>query len=426
MVSTYYLIVTPDPIKRQRIKDCIEINPSRGLSESFGQIIIPHSKKPLYLKTFLYGCKNDLSISYDHVLAYFRDQNEEYPLIGISNKQVVVNFDFFEWEKRLLHEDYANMRRPLYTRFPFPYYSIPVSLRNIGLRMLSLLGGTRGKEHFEFPAFPIEQALDRVRSLIWESAAGIAGVELNLSPYPDSGKGCVVLTHDIETSEGLRNIELIRRVERHFAYPSSWSVISKRYKTEDQLLKLLIDEGCEIISHGCFHDGVKPYLSEAEILKRLEHLFLFKPWLKGLVNGYRSGQLLVSNALFRCLSKRFKYDLSIPDTERVGPYGPRGCCSIYPFYHREGILEIPLTVPQDYYHLHIYRYTAEEILRLWKEKIDYIEANNGIAVLLLHPETYLSGNEKMLDIYNRLLEIIAGKDLWVATPAMVYNYLENL
>ncbi|MFQ5586794.1 MAG: hypothetical protein ACE5GF_08250 [Thermodesulfobacteriota bacterium] len=428
MISSYYFLTSQDPAQRRQIRDSIVTHQSQGGVKKAGRIVFHGQGDITPLAAILYGWKKEKQAPYKQLLASFRHRGKDYPLIGINNRKVAVNFDFFEWERRLLHEEYKSFKRPLYTRLPFPYYRIPLPLRNMGLRALSSLGGGgKEKERLQkFPSFPTEPALDQMRRTIWEAAATVVKIKLNKRPYHGGKRGCLLLTHDIETSEGLRNVEHMRAIERSFDYPSSWSIISKRYTTNDTLLISLIDEGCEIISHGYLHDGRIPYLRRGEILKRLEHLFIVKPWLKGKVNGYRSGQLVTSPRLFRCVAQRFKYDLSLPDTEKNGPYGTRGCCSIYPFYHGANILEIPLTVPQDYFYLHIHRYTKERILNLWERKIDYIEKNNGVAVLLLHPDNYLSGNEEMLTIYRSLLHFISSRDLWVTTPGALTTYLQGI
>jgi peptidoglycan/xylan/chitin deacetylase (PgdA/CDA1 family) len=348
---------------------------------------------------------------------------QEYELVSVNNNRVYLNFDFLQYESFLLNEDYYQRRPPISSRLPFKYTYIPVELRNYLLRL------QKWKEHLLtkifkrtiFPAWPIEASLDALRWIIYSQAARLAGINLNTRPYPGGKQFGAMVTHDIETADGLRWIENFRMIERGYGIPSAWSIISYRYFTSDKILENLLSEGCEILSHGYLHDGKLPYLCRSEIKNRLQHLFVDKPWLADYVNGFRCCQLLRSPILSEEISHRFRYDLSVPDTEKYGVYRQtRGCASVFPFYNPFGTLEIPLTMPQDFMLKHIHHYPKNKILQIWKYKIDYISQIGGVAVLDIHPDPYISGNEVMLKIYDELLTYLVKKRACFLTPKSAY------
>jgi peptidoglycan/xylan/chitin deacetylase (PgdA/CDA1 family) len=300
-----------------------------------------------------------------------------------------------------------------------PYYVIPPAARKPLRRMLRMASDARAalRRTRDFPAWPIEASLDVLRWHVWLRAARTAGVHLDLRPYPGRKKFAAVLTHDVESAGGLENVAAFRKIERQFGVASAWSIISDRYQTDDGLLRALIDEGCEILSHGHTHDGKLAYLSDGEIQRRLLHIFEKKPWLKRHISGFRSGLLLRSHRLSENVSELFEYDLTRPDTEKYGTNRrTAGCATIFPFFNRFGTLEIPLTMPQDVDLLHVRTLTPGEALELWKRKVDYISALRGIVVFNVHPDPPISGNEQGREIYRELIEFLVEKGAWIATP----------
>lgn len=430
MKSSFYLLHTVDKNVRAKILSRIEIKTGdKRLDYGRVEFWDGTAQEKFGVESFkapLLGIRKNQD-KFEKVIATFTHSGEEMVLIGIKNKRVVVNFNFFQWETSLLNEEFTSRNRPLYTKFPFPYYKIPVRLRSNLQRFLVELKKIGWKKSPAYPDWPIEPSLDMLRFIIWSNAAALCQQRLNDTPYPEDRNFCVIFTHDIETEEGLEQIESFRIMERKFGIKSSWEIVSRRYETPDSIIKGLIDEGCEVLSHGYSHDGITPYLNRDEIRKRINYIFVKKPWLKGIIRGYRGEQLLMSDLLSSELSRYFSYDLSLPDTEKLGPYSlHRGCCSVYPFWNKYGLLEIPLTIPQDFYPLYIYNYSPKEMLALWIEKLKYIEKIGGVGVFLLHPDPYLSGNKEMFGIYEELLTYVTSRNCWITTPVDYFNFISRL
>jgi hypothetical protein len=108
----------------------------------------------------------------------------------------------------------------------------------------------------------------------------------------------------------------------------------------------------------------------------------------------------------------FDYDSSYPDTDPFEPTSG-GCCTWLPFFN-DGLVELPITLPQDH--------TLFVILRrdesAWLEKTAFLREQGGMALLITHPDYMYEGPR--LDAYDRFLEANAGDEtVWRALPSQV-------
>ena len=109
----------------------------------------------------------------------------------------------------------------------------------------------------------------------------------------------------------------------------------------------------------------------------------------------------------------FDYDSTYFDTSPYEPQ-PGGCCSWLPFMI-DGMVELPITLPQDH--------TLFEILggldeRLWLDKARFLRERGGMALALTHPD--YARNERLVSAYSHLLEEFADdKTAWKALPCEV-------
>lgn len=437
--SLFYKLTIPDVEKRSRVFRRIIANPLQKRTQSgqwsFANVRICDRSTLERLGSdsflsYLFNLNTSTDCSYyDRILATVQVNGQEHVLIGVKSDKIIVKFDFWDWEFYWQNEAYVNQPRPIFTKLPITYSLIPMPVRNFIMRnILTRFQMVKAKlmNQVIFPSWPKEVSLDVLRWLIWTNAAKLENIELVSTPYPNNSKFVVLLTHDVDTEKALNYIKDVREVELKYNFVSSWSFLSKKYNADDQILKDLIDERCEIISHGYLHDGKLPYLPTEKISQRLEYLFISKPWLREHVQGFRSEQILMSYQLFALLANYFKYDLSMPDTEKFGPYGiTSGCCTIYPFYTASGVLEFPLTLPQDFYMLHIYRFPANKIINLWIKKSEYIEKFLGCAVIVIHPE-HLKMSKILRTSYDRFLQHINERNAFVTTPKYLFDFFSKI
>ena len=292
---------------------------------------------------------------------------------------------------------YVQLPRPLFSRLPFDYRRIPEKARSGLLR----LAATRAAP--AFPRWPIETTIDATPSGI-----DYAGKRFAL-----------LLTHDIDSRAELDLIEPIRARERELGIRSAFGFIPEMTWPTDRLVDTLLGEGCQVYWHDLAHDAQLPWTTAQEVRQRIAAIDAASTWAPRITT-FRSGQLLMSPSLLSVLGERFAIDLSIPDSERGGPYGTvAGCGSVVPF--RIGrLLELPMTMPQDYYLARVFGLNPRSIYDVWSVKLDHIARVGGVAVLNSHPvwinpvDRHAAG---MWAMYQRFLEVaVARDDVLVSTP----------
>jgi hypothetical protein len=260
-----------------------------------------------------------------------------------------------------------------------------------------------------FPRWPVETALHDLYDLLLRLCAEVAGAPVPyIAPWPGGHRWALVLTHDVETEVGYRNIDLLRGEEEAAGCRSSWNLVPKRYRVDPEVVRDLTAAGFEVGVHGLYHDGRD--LASAELLaERLpamhEHA---RMW--GAV-GFRSPATHRTWDLMPRLG--FDYDSSYPDTD---PFEPQsgGCCSWLPYFNGD-LVELPITLPQDHTLFAILRREDE---RAWVEKAAAIRARGGMALLITHPDYMLE--PRLRELYARFLAAFRDDPgVWRALPREV-------
>jgi hypothetical protein len=298
---------------------------------------------------------------------------------------------------------------------------VPGPIRTAGLALLDRLHA--GETALSFPHWPSERRLDDLRASLWAAAAARSDVKLEPPAYPGGRRGAVLLTHDIDSRRDISGIADLRGLERRFGLPSSVGFIPDVSWPDRQTFDELLADGYEIYCHDIRHDGKLPYKSASAIRGSFERFFEANAYARPLVRGFRSGQLLMTSELLGVLGDWFDYDLSLPDTERGGPYGSvAGCASVYPFLI-DGLLEIPLTMPQDFFLANVERCDSARMLSVWRDKLDLVLSSGGVAVVNTHPVWTTPNRPGNWAAYEGLLATIAQADAWVTTPSSLHEWL---
>ena len=347
---------------------------------------------------------------------------KEFDFLNLSNTSKNIELNNFEnIINYLLFERYFLHKRALFTRLPFSYNLIPPFFRNM-IRKTNLKkkididndintsintnSNKALKNKFRFPTWPVEPSVDVLRYLLEKALEIKTGRKSN--HWPNNNKCCFIATHDMETETSFRNISVIREIEKRYNFNSSWNVLSNKYNLNFKKLNILVKDGCEIGIHGYNHDGKLSFLNKKGVAKRLNHakttFARFKP------TSFRSPILMRNESFLKELSNYFECDSSVPDTDILSPLAKRsGCCTVFPFMINN-MVEVPLTLPQDYRLIYTLNLNPNKMLKLWKEKVNYIYNVGGIINILTHPDDYLTGNERYLRVYERLLHYISKKE----------------
>ncbi len=263
-----------------------------------------------------------------------------------------------------------------------------------------------------FPTWPLDESVVRlVRFYARCLLLACGATELQFRWFwPDSYLSALVLTHDVESAEGLRLAVEIADLEEARGLRSSFNIVASWYPIDRGVVRELRDRGFELGVHGVYHDrsmfsarrafeAQQPALREAIALLQAE--------------GFRSP---ATYRVFEWLGELpVSYDCSLPHSDPFEPQ-PGGCCSVWPFFIGD-VVELPYTLPQDHTVFTLLRHRS---IDLWLAQLDRIERVHGLAQVPSHPDPGYLGDARNRTLYIELLDAIhERKRLWRALPREV-------
>jgi hypothetical protein len=289
------------------------------------------------------------------------------------------------------------------------YLARPALPRSVQIELRRLFARVQAAS--SFPGWPVEDSLhdfyDWLFAVIAELAAGPVPF---LGLWPDGRSWALVLTHDVETAAGYRDMELLRAPERARGYRSSWNFVGARYQVDDETVRSLRDDGCEIGVHGLRHDGrdLSGRLLDERLPAMWEHASRWN------AVGFRSPATHRDWELMHRLG--FDYDSSYTDTDPYEPQ-PGGCCTYLPYFNRDTV-ELPITLPQDHTLFTILQHADAG---LWLRKARHIRDRGGMVLMLTHPD--YARDQRQARGYQTLLDTFAGDgSAWRALPREVSSW----
>lgn len=282
---------------------------------------------------------------------------------------------------------------------------IPHSLRH---RINALAVRTRRRR--QFPNWPCESALmDFWRSWLQQSLERVEARDAwHIGFWPQGFKCCIVLTHDVESSFGLKRMESVADLEERHGFRSAWNLALAQYEIDWNPVRRLRSRGFEFGAHGLCHDGrlfrsPKDFADLAPTLERLAH--------RHGLNGFRAPSTLRRAEWIAGMS--FDFDSSFADTDPWEPQ-PGGTCSLFPFFLGD-VVELPYTMPQDHTLIHLLR---RDPLQLWTLKARWIASLGGMILTLTHPD-YMGGGRFLADYEELLKRLGEIENAWRALPSAV-------
>jgi len=281
--------------------------------------------------------------------------------------------------------------------------AIPLSLRQ-------LLQRSRHVETSERWCYP-DAFIDALAEKIAALDEGITTVH----PWPDGHDFAFVLTHDVETAEGMRNVMRIADLEEELGFRSSWNIVPYKYPIDRGLVRELTSRGFEIGVHGYNHDG-KLFTSRRVFDARVPAINAALDSFGAI--GFRAP--MVHRNLEWLQSLDVEYDASYFDAD---PYQamPGGVGSVWPFIAGR-FVELPYTLPQDHT---LFVALKERDGRIWRQKLAYLRALCGMALVITHPD-YLDSLER-IEVYRRfLIDAREMEDRWHALPRDVATWWREL
>ncbi|MEO7299602.1 MAG: DUF354 domain-containing protein [Verrucomicrobiota bacterium] len=243
-----------------------------------------------------------------------------------------------------------------------------------------------------------EQVLDS-----WPILPGSQQPPENWLGWPEGKQFALVLTHDVESLEGLEKCRALMKVEMELGFRSTFNFIPEGpYSVSRELRNELTQNGFEVGVHDLHHDG-KLYRNRPEFVKKAARInHYLKEWG---ASGFRSGFMLHNLNWLHELN--IQYDASTFDTDPFEPQ-PHGRETIFPFWvprptaplrpgermaegratAASGYVELPYTLPQDSTLFVLFRERHPDI---WFKKLDWVARHGGMALLDTHPD-YMTMN----------------------------------
>ncbi|SMP68471.1 Polysaccharide deacetylase [Neorhodopirellula lusitana] len=226
-----------------------------------------------------------------------------------------------------------------------------------------------------------------------------------IHPWPDGYEMSAVLTHDVETQEGMDSIDKLAALEEEYGFRSAWNVVPYKYKVDSGLLADLKQRGHEIGVHGYNHDG-RLFESRQTFTRRTDGI---NQAIKSFgSSGFRSPMAHRNLEWLQDLD--IDYEASCFDFDPFQAMAG-GVGGVWPFIAGK-FVELPYTLPQD--HTLIVS-LGESTPRVWIDKLAYLRQLAGMAMVITHPD-YLNSPQR-LDIYREFLEYLTGlSNCWCALP----------
>jgi hypothetical protein len=285
--------------------------------------------------------------------------------------------------------------------------ALPVGIRK-HLQRMRLAGWKR----IPFPGWPVDAT---VETLMKNSVATVlAKGNLREFPFvwfwPNGAPACVAVTHDVEGRQGVGRADELMDLDDAFGIKSSFQLVPEA-RTSKPLLEQIRRRDFEVNVHDLNHDG-RLFSNKALFLRRAVEINRYvHDWGCG---GFRAGAMYRRQDWFAALNVAF--DMSVPAVAHLEPQ-QGGCCTVMPYFVGD-VLELPLTMTQDYSLFHVLRdYSAA----LWREQVGLILANHGLVSVIVHPD-YLVGKRER-GVYVELLTLLSRlrdeRQAWVALPSEI-------
>jgi len=263
-----------------------------------------------------------------------------------------------------------------------------------------------------FPVWPLDDSVFRLVSFYAHCVLLAADVpEATFRWFwPRGYRAALVLTHDVESADGLRVAIELADLEESRGFRSSFNIVGSDYPIDDGVVRELQERGFEIGLHGLHHDR-SLFSSRTAFVEQLPEVADAARRLGA--EGFRSPS---THRVIEWLPELgVSYDCSVPHSDPYEPQ-PGGCCSVWPYF-LGGVVELPYTLPQDYT---LFTLLGSKSIELWLSQVEAIERRFGLVQCLSHPDPGYLGDRDKRVLYAEFLEAVADRsDVWRPLPREV-------
>lgn len=264
---------------------------------------------------------------------------------------------------------------------------------------------------------------------VWPILHSAAAKPDNWIGWPEGKQFAIILTHDVELQGGHDKCKQLLQLEKNLGFKSSFNFVPERYKVSPDLRKYITEQGFEVGVHGLYHDGKLFRSKEIFDERAIKINNYIKEWNS---KGFRAPAMHHNLEWIKELN--IEYDLSTFDTDPFEPQSD-GVGTIFPFWiegngTKNSYVELPYTLVQDFT---LFILMKEKSIRIWKEKLDWVAMNGGMALLNVHPDYINFENKNKLEefpvsYYSDFLKYVKEKysgKYWNALPCQITDYFKS-
>ncbi|TAM83906.1 MAG: hypothetical protein EPN47_03595 [Acidobacteria bacterium] len=368
------------------------------------------------------------SICYARASAFTPSDDAAQPLYDalayarVGRNGITLPFDVAETATALRFERYmrkgngAGRGSILQKSVRAAYYAVrpvtPVAVRK-HLQRYSL----RGWDRRVFPRWPVDTSVESTIETAMRlnmTAQGLKEIPF-IWFWPDGAQACAVMTHDVETAAGRDFCGHLMDINDSYGIKSSFQVVpERRYDVRESYLQNIRTRGFEVNVHDLNHDG-NLFKDYKEFRRRAGEIEKYRKTFDA--RGFRAGVLYRNVDWFDLL--HFEYDMSVPNVAHLDPQRG-GCCTTFPYFIGN-ILEIPVTMTQDYSLFNILRSNR---LDLWKKQMGVIRAKHGVINFIVHPDYIINTREQSVykGLLGHLAELRKMAGVWTALPGELNDW----
>jgi hypothetical protein len=275
----------------------------------------------------------------------------------------------------------------------------------------------RGWDRRPFPKWPVDRTVD---VLLETALAAIMQYKcVDQVPFiwfwPKGYSSCALLTHDVETEEGLQFCSGLMDMDDQAGIKSSFQLVpEKRYTVTPSHLQVFRERGFEVNVHDLSHDG---HLFRDQRTFRQRVAKINQHGRRFGASGFRAGALYRNQDWFDGLE--FEYDMSVPNVAHLDPQHG-GCCTLFPYFIGD-ILELPVTAIQDYSLFHVLGTYSTDV---WRTQMSYIMKHHGLINVITHPDYVIEtpARQSYLELLEYLNHLRAECHVWITQPKAVNSW----
>lgn len=263
----------------------------------------------------------------------------------------------------------------------------------------------------KFPQWPVDRTVDDTMSdllLLSGRAHQVTKVPF-IWFWPEGATAAAVVTHDVETDRGRDACPTVMDIDESFGFKGAFEVVpEKRYEVTPAYIDSIWKRGFEVAVHDLNHDG-HLFRDKETFQRRAAKINTYRTRFRA--EGFRAAVLYRNQEWYDALD--FSYDTSVPNVAHLDPQRG-GCCTVMPYFVGK-LVELPVTITQDYSLFHILN---DYSINLWKQQAELVMQSHGLINVIIHPDYSISPRERA--VFDALLSHLAKlrdeRGVWAALP----------